>query len=80
MYDDENDDIFNRADRVPAFLAMCDPFDKRHAAGIVESELCGFKVDTVLLSVDLVLRAIPFDPHLYLHYSTDATHSILRAA
>ena len=70
MHDDENDDIFNRADCVPAFFTICDPLYKRHAAGIVENELCCFKVDTVLDPVDFVFRPIPFDPHVYLQYST----------
>jgi len=69
MHDDENDDIFNRADCVPAFFTIFDPLYKRHAAGIVENELCCFKVDTVLPLVDFVFRLIPFDPHLYLQYS-----------
>src|ERR1019366_3571258 len=45
---------------------------KRHAAGIVENELCCFKVDTVLRPVDFVLGPIPFDPHANLQYSTYA--------
>ena len=72
MHDDKNDDIFNRADGVPAFFTVCDPLYKRHAAGIVENELCCFKVDAVLRPVDFVFRPIPFDPHLYLQYSTYA--------
>lgn len=64
-----NDDIFNRADCLPAFFTICDPLYKRHAAGIIENELCRFKVDIVLGLVDLVFRLIPFDPHLYLQYS-----------
>ena len=53
-----------------AFFTVCDPLYKRHATGIIENELCCFKVDTVLRPVDFVLRTIPFDPHVYLQYST----------
>jgi hypothetical protein len=32
--------------------------------------LCCFKVDTVLRPVDFVFHPIPFDPRVYLQYST----------
>ena len=70
MHDDKNDDVFNRADCVPAFFTVFDPLYKRHAAGIIENELCCFKVDAVLRPVDFVFRPIPFNPHLYLQSST----------
>ena len=70
MHDDKNDDVFNRTNCLPAFFTIRDPFYKCHTAGIVENELCCFKVDTVLRPVDFVFRRIPFDAHLYLQYST----------
>src|ERR1035441_3366176 len=70
MHDDKNDDIFNRADCLPALFTIRDPLYKRHAARIVENQLRCFKVDTVLRPVDFVFRRIPFDAHLYLQYST----------
>ena len=70
MHDDENDDVFNRTDCVPTFFTIYGPLYKRDAAGIIENELCCFKVDTVLRPVDFVFRLIPFNPHLYLQYST----------
>ena len=69
MHDDDNDDVFDRADCVPAFFAIGDPLYERHTVRIIEDELCRFKVDTVLSSVAFVFRPIPFDPHLYLQYS-----------
>jgi hypothetical protein len=81
MHDDENDNTFNRSDCVPTFFAIRDPLYKRHAAGIVENELCCFKVDTVLRLVNFVFRPIPFDPHAYLQYSTyDCVKARSRAA
>jgi hypothetical protein len=68
MHDYENHDTFNGADGVPTFFAIYDPLYKRHAAGIVENELRGFKVDTVFGPVRLVLGAVPLDPHAYLQY------------
>lgn len=70
MHDDEDDHILNRTDCVPTLLAVSNPLDEGHAPGIVKNELRRFKVDTVLRLVGLVLRPIPFDPHLYLQYST----------
>jgi hypothetical protein len=69
MHDDEKNDFLNRSDRVPSLLTVGDPFDKGHAAGILENELRRFKVDTVFRSVDLILRPIPFDSYPYLQCS-----------
>lgn len=65
MNDDEKDDSLNRTDCVPSLLAVCDPFDKCYATGIIENELCCFEVDTVLRQIDFVFRLVPFDSHSY---------------
>jgi hypothetical protein len=69
MHHNEDDDILNRADCVPTFFTICEPLYKCHAAGVIENELCCFKLNTVLPPVNFVFRFIPFDPHLYLQYS-----------
>ena len=70
MRDHQNDQTFNRADCVPPYFTLSDPFDKRDATRIVENELRGFKIDAMLRPVDLIFRLVPFDPHLYLQCST----------
>lgn len=70
MHDDEKNDFLNRTDGVPSLITVRDTLDECHAAGIVEDELCCFRVDTVLRLVDLVFRRIPFDLYSYLQYST----------
>lgn len=54
---------------MPSFLAVRNPFNERDAEGIIENQLGRLEVNAVLHPVGFVLCLIPFDPHLYLHYS-----------
>ncbi len=68
MYDNQNDYLLDRANRVPPRLSIGYTLNEGNAAGIVEYQLSRFEFYAVLLLVDLVFDAIPFNPHLYLHY------------
>ena len=71
MSHDDNDNIFNRSDRMPALLPIAYTFNEGDAKWVGENESCSFEINTVLLLVNLVPFFIPFIPdHMYLHYST----------
>lgn len=71
MDDDNDDDVFDHADHVPALLAIFNSLDKRNGERILECELSGLEVDAVLRFVALVFLLIPPESHrVYIQYST----------
>jgi hypothetical protein len=59
MNHDENDNVFNRTDRMPALLPAADAFNERDAMRIVEDESCSFEINAMLCLVAPVLRFMP---------------------
>ncbi len=50
MNHDDNDNVFNRSERMPSLFSTFYALDERDAEGILENEPCGFEIDAVLPS------------------------------
>jgi len=59
MNHDENDDVFNRTDCMPALFPAADAFHERDAMRIVEDGSCSFEINAMLCLVAPVLRFMP---------------------
>ncbi len=69
MNHDNNNNILDRSNGMPALLPIADPLGKRNASRIIEDKLSGFEIDAKFSLVAPILSLIPFKSnHVYLHY------------
>ena len=69
MNHDNYNNIFDRANGIPALLAIADPLDERNTMRIIKDKLRRFKIDTMLFPIAPIFCLMPLKSnHMYLHY------------